>query len=112
MRELIDLDLASDRRQPTGATVDIPGVRLDLLLDEMLRSPVGVVVRSVRAPNPWRALPASDPTTDVSRGEVPDVVGMQVADEHLVDQVIRDLEHRQVRDRSSPDVEDELLAVA
>jgi hypothetical protein len=51
-----------------------------------------VVVWSVGPPNPRRALPAAHPAADVPRGKVADVIGVEVPDEHLVHEVVWDLE--------------------
>jgi hypothetical protein len=55
---------------------------------------------------------AVDQTTDEDRSEVAEVIGVQMADEQLVQVVLRDQQRRQVVGRRRADVEDKLFAVA
>jgi hypothetical protein len=111
VRELVDLDLPSHRGEPAGAPVDVPGKRFDLVVDEVFRPPFGVILRPVRTPDARGPLPASDPASNVPGSKVANVIGMEVADEDLVDQVVRDLQYRKVGDRARSEVEDEFVAV-
>jgi hypothetical protein len=108
--ELVDLELATGRGQPSGSPFDVPGV--DLL--EVLHGVGGAKLRpgAAWAPDPQRHRATGHPAAHVVGRERPPMVGVQVADEDLVEQVVRDLEAADADIGPRASVEDELVAVA
>ena len=68
-------------------------------------------VGAARPPNPELSLPVGDDATDPQRIEVTDMVGVQMAEKHLVEVVVGNLHRGDPLGGSEADVEDELVAV-
>ena len=68
--------------------------------------------RLARTPDPQRHHPVGDHATHPQRVEITEVVGVEMADEDLVEVVVGDLEGRDPLGRAGADVEQELVAVA
>jgi hypothetical protein len=72
------------------ARVHVPGQHLFHGFERFLGTVLGLA--TARSPNPERHDAVADYATDPKRIEVAEVVGMQVTDKDLVDEVVRDLE--------------------
>src|SRR5690606_17436780 len=108
--ELVYVDLGAHRGHVSDARVRVPGIGLELLLDEMLHAVPGLGPR--RAVALQRRGSASQPTADQDLGEVPDMVGVQMGSEIGGDLLIGDLQRAEVHLRAVAEVELELVAVA
>ena len=109
--ELLDDDLTGAGREPGDlAALDIPAVRLADMVDEVLGTQLGPV--SCWAPHVEGDLAGCHPTADPQRGNVAAVVGVEVAEKHLVGPVVRHHRRGETGDRPGADIEKERVTVA
>ncbi len=79
------------------------------MIQRVLCAPLWFI--TARSPNAQRFLAAGQRATDEQRIQVTEVVGMQVAQEDLIEVIIGDLRGCDALIRSGPDIEEKLVAV-